>query len=134
MRGAALGLPSNVYPGRSDGTHEGPVSSGENTAVARTSRVLLLLAAQPSQAVRFDDIVPSKFALLIGVAPAEEQDLTRVRYQSLESTIIVDNSPMAYMFQPENAIDCIRCGGCCVSFLARLSVPPRRVFPLLCAV
>ena len=36
------------------------------------------------------------------------QDLTLVRNQTLESTIIVDNSPMAYMFQPENAIDCIR--------------------------
>ncbi|CAN0432224.1 unnamed protein product, partial [Laminaria digitata] len=38
------------------------------------------------------------------------QDLTLVRNQTLESTIIVDNSPMAYMFQPENAIDCIRYG------------------------
>ncbi|CAB1105865.1 unnamed protein product [Ectocarpus sp. CCAP 1310/34] len=37
------------------------------------------------------------------------KDLTLLRHQSLESTIIVDNSPMAYMFQPENAIDCIRC-------------------------
>ncbi|CBJ28610.1 conserved unknown protein [Ectocarpus siliculosus] len=35
------------------------------------------------------------------------KDLTLLRHQSLESTIIVDNSPMAYMFQPENAIDCI---------------------------
>eukprot|EP00904_Undaria_pinnatifida_P000464 jgi/Undpi1/10418/HiC_scaffold_29.g12868.m1 len=35
------------------------------------------------------------------------KDLTLVRNQTLESTIIVDNSPMAYMFQPENAIDCI---------------------------
>lgn len=40
------------------------------------------------------------------------QDLTLVRNQTLESTIIVDNSPMAYMFQPENAIDCIRYGTC----------------------
>eukprot|EP00903_Cladosiphon_okamuranus_P013203 g12315.t1 len=35
------------------------------------------------------------------------KDLTLLRHQSLESTIIVDNSPMAYMFQPENAIDCM---------------------------
>lgn len=79
-------------------------------------------------------MLPSKFALLTGVAPAEEQDLTRVRYQSLESTIIVDNSPMAYMFQPENAIDCIRCGGCCVPFLARPSVSPRVCFHHCCVL
>lgn len=36
------------------------------------------------------------------------QDLCLLRNETLESTIIVDNSPMAYMFQPENAIDCIR--------------------------
>ncbi|CAM9095947.1 unnamed protein product, partial [Scytosiphon promiscuus] len=35
------------------------------------------------------------------------KDLTLLRHESLETTIIVDNSPMAYMFQPENAIDCI---------------------------
>ncbi|CAN0192234.1 unnamed protein product [Pylaiella littoralis] len=35
------------------------------------------------------------------------KDLTLLRHETLESTIIVDNSPMAYMFQPENAIDCM---------------------------
>ena len=35
------------------------------------------------------------------------QDLTLLRNnQDLIDTIIVDNSPMAYMFQPDNAIDC----------------------------
>lgn len=35
------------------------------------------------------------------------KDLTLLRHQNdLYDTIIVDNSPMAYMFQPENAIDC----------------------------
>ncbi|KAG5191683.1 NLI interacting factor [Tribonema minus] len=35
------------------------------------------------------------------------KDLTRLRNnQNLMNTIIVDNSPIAYKFQPENAIDC----------------------------
>jgi TFIIF-interacting CTD phosphatase-like protein len=36
------------------------------------------------------------------------QDLTQLRNNNngLADTIIVDNSPMAYMFQPDNAIDC----------------------------
>lgn len=49
-------------------------------------------------------VPPPTYALF----PLKTQDLTRLRFQSLETTIIVDNSPMAYMFQPENAIDCMR--------------------------
>lgn len=41
LRGAARGLQSNVYPCRSDGNHQAPVSSGESTTVARTSHIAI---------------------------------------------------------------------------------------------
>jgi TFIIF-interacting CTD phosphatase-like protein len=50
------------------------------------------------------------FSLHMFISPSTTltmQDLTMLRNNmDLTDTIIVDNSPMAYMFQPDNAIDC----------------------------
>lgn len=34
------------------------------------------------------------------------KDLSLFTNRDISQTIIIDNSPMSYMFQPENAIDC----------------------------
>ena len=41
------------------------------------------------------------------------KDLRRLG-RELNQVVIIDNSPMSYMFQPENAVSLSRCFACCI--------------------
>ncbi|CAN0014851.1 unnamed protein product [Ectocarpus sp. 12 AP-2014] len=83
--------------------------------VAKLYEVIIFTASLPQYANPLLDMLDPKGTITLRLFREHctfhegyfVKDLTLLRHQSLESTIIVDNSPMAYMFQPENAIDCI---------------------------